>query len=264
MTRVLLCPPDYYGVEYEINPWMHREQPADLPRARAQWREFRRILAEEAGAEVEEMPPRPGLPDLVFTANAGLAIGNVFVASRFRFAQRQREEPHFQEWFAERGYEIVRLPPDLYFEGEGDAFPVGEDLFAGYHFRSDIRSHRAVAEVFGLHALSLHLADARFYHLDTCFAPLDERTVAYHPPAFDDYGCRVIRARFQDCIEVNEADALRFGCNASVIGRHVVLNAGCDSLNRALEERGFVAHPVDVSEFMKAGGATKCMTLLLR
>jgi N-dimethylarginine dimethylaminohydrolase len=25
MKKVLLCPPTYFDVEYEINPWMHKE-----------------------------------------------------------------------------------------------------------------------------------------------------------------------------------------------------------------------------------------------
>ncbi|HPT97458.1 MAG TPA: arginine deiminase-related protein [Armatimonadota bacterium] len=264
MTRVLMCSSNYFGVEYEINPWMHRDEPPVLARAGEQWRALRQVLVESAGATVLEITPHPGLPDFVFTANAGLAIGDTFVASRFRFAQRQKEEAYFHQWFAEHGYRVITLPGDLYFEGEGDAFPVGGNLFAGYHFRSDIRSHHAVADLFELRALSLHLRDPRFYHLDTCFCPLDERTLAYYPPAFDAYACQVIEAHFPARIVVSEEEALRFACNAVVIGTHVVLNGGCPRFEQDLREYGFQPHSVDVNEFLKAGGAAKCMTLLLR
>ncbi len=33
--RILMCPPDYYGIEYEINPWMSRSRGSSLERARA-------------------------------------------------------------------------------------------------------------------------------------------------------------------------------------------------------------------------------------
>src|SRR5205807_1722815 len=29
MRALLLCPPDYYGIEYEINPWMSRARGAE-------------------------------------------------------------------------------------------------------------------------------------------------------------------------------------------------------------------------------------------
>lgn len=27
--RILMCRPDYFGIEYEINPWMDRTHPAN-------------------------------------------------------------------------------------------------------------------------------------------------------------------------------------------------------------------------------------------
>ena len=33
--RILMCPPDYYGIEYEINPWMSRSRGSDAERAAA-------------------------------------------------------------------------------------------------------------------------------------------------------------------------------------------------------------------------------------
>jgi N-dimethylarginine dimethylaminohydrolase len=43
----------------------------------------------------------------------------------------------------------------------------------------------------------------------------------------------------------------------------VVLPAGCSGTERLLEERGYRPHPVPLSEFMKSGGAAKCLTLAL-
>ncbi len=38
MRDLLLCPPDHYGIEYEINPWMSRARGADTPMVKAQWK----------------------------------------------------------------------------------------------------------------------------------------------------------------------------------------------------------------------------------
>lgn len=260
----LMCPPRHYGIDYEINPWMDRRRPANRRRAAAQWRALYEEIADRIQAKVALLDPAPGLPDLVFTANAGLVWGNRVVPSRFRHPERAGEEPIVRQWFAEQGFEVWELPSEDAFEGAGDALFCADTLFAGYAFRSDIRSHRALSERLGVPVLSLELVDSRFYHLDTCFCPLDRETAMYYPGAFDDYGVRVLRARIPRLIPLTEEDAARFGANAVVFGREVVLNAGCETLYRQLEEHGFRPHPVALDEFIKSGGSAKCLTLDLK
>ena len=154
-----MCPPDYFGIEYEINQWMRLSNPADPDRARAQWQELHRVLTEELGASVELLEPVPGLPDLVFTANAGYVQGDLFVSSSFKHPQRQGETPHFDAWFQSHGYRIAKLGPGCVFEGAGDALPLGETVFAGYRHRSEICSHQALGEIIGRRVLSLELVD---------------------------------------------------------------------------------------------------------
>jgi N-dimethylarginine dimethylaminohydrolase len=262
MTRsLLMCPPDYYGIEYEINPWMDVRRPADAERARAQWRSLYDLLTRELNVPVELLDPVKGLPDLVFTANAGLVAQRRFIASRFLHPERQREQPTYEAWFRARGYEICALPEDTCFEGEGDALWLGNTLFAGYRLRSDVQSHQIVASALGCEVLSLELVAPHFYHLDTCFCPLDDRRALYFPPAFDDYGRRVIARFVPEPMAVDEADARRFGCNAIVVGRDVVLQSGCSALEASLRAAGFTPRPVDLSEFHKAGGSAKCLAL---
>jgi N-dimethylarginine dimethylaminohydrolase len=264
-----MCPPRYYGIEYEINLWMNRRRQVERRLAATQWRALYRALTEETSpggpaARVELLTPRRGLPDLVFTANAGLVYGNQFVPSRFRHPERAGEEPIFRAWFGEHGFELVDLPEGCAFEGAGDALFCGETLFAGYHYRSDIRSHRMLSDLLGVPVLSLELVDPRFYHLDTCFGPLDGKTAMYYPGAFDDYGRRVLQERIPHLIALADEDAARFGANAVVLGRQVFLNAGCDTLCRQLEEHGFQTHAVELGEFLKSGGSAKCLTLDLQ
>src|SRR5689334_6500044 len=94
--RYLMCPPEHFGVLYEINPWMHTEVQVDLDRARAQWTGLVDTLT-AAGAEVEVLPPHELLPDLVFTANAGIVNGTQFVPARFRHPERRGETPYDTE-----------------------------------------------------------------------------------------------------------------------------------------------------------------------
>ncbi|MDH5727078.1 MAG: hypothetical protein OEY60_16585, partial [Nitrospira sp.] len=96
MSRLLVCPPDFFGIEYEINPWMRLSNRVDHERAVRQWHELMRVLEQEVGVALERMSPLQGLPDLVFTANAGVVVGRTAVVSRFRYPERRREEAHFE------------------------------------------------------------------------------------------------------------------------------------------------------------------------
>lgn len=295
MPRVLMCRPDYYGIRYEINPWMRTRRGADPARAAAQWEELYQTLSRRLGVQVERVEPDPQWPDLVFTANAGLVVGRKFVVSSFRHSERAGEACLFWKWFTDHRYTCIALPVGQYFEGEGDALWVGcpgrdastwrqttagvpkrnsprlgapampsePTLLAGYHFRSDLDSHHALADVLGCRVISVELYDKRFYHLDTCLAPLDERTAIWYPPAFDEYARRAIAEVFPDRIELSAAEALRFAANAVVMDRAVVLNTGCPELSAELARRGYEVFPVDLSEFLKAGGAAKCLVLWL-
>ncbi len=111
----LMCPADFFEIRYEINAWMEGNTGRSRrERARQQWRALHDELARRA--TVQTLPPVAGLPDLVFTANAGLVVGNRVVLGRFRFPERKIEEPLFRKWFEEHGYEVLAPPPDVYFE----------------------------------------------------------------------------------------------------------------------------------------------------
>src|SRR5262249_47632531 len=155
--------------------------------AARQWEGLYRVLTEAMSARVSLLEPAPGLPDMVFTANAGLIYGDRAVVSNFRYRERQGEGPLLRRRFGEQGRRTEQLPSDISFEGEGDALFLGDTLFAGYRWRSDARAHTLLSEMFGVRVLSLELVDAYYYHLDTCFCPLDAGTAAYYPAAFDEY-----------------------------------------------------------------------------
>ena len=257
-----MCPPDYYGIEYEINPWMNRERQTDHAVAVEQWESLRRILG-ELGAEVLELAPVEGLPDLVFTANAAMIHGTMAFLSRFRHPQRSGEEQHDASWLEAQGFTVQRLPAKMFFEGAGDALFCGDTLFAGYRVRSDVYSHQHVAEQIGCRVIPLELVDTHFYHLDTCFCPLTQSSALVYPGAFDKYGRRVLSETVDELIEVTASEAASFACNAVVVQRTVVTNEGSPELQRKLSARGFQVIQTPLHEFVKAGGSAKCLTLRL-
>ena len=169
------------------------------------------MLWSSLGVQIELMTPQKGLPDLVFTANAGLVFGSRFFSSRFRHEVRARETPYFDAWFAEHGFTVEHLPEGMFFEGAGDALFCGRTLYAGYRIRSDVNGHQHLGKVLQRQVLPLELVDNRFYHLDTCFCPLAPGEAIYFPGAFDAYGRKVLENHIPRLLAVpeSEADALR-------------------------------------------------------
>jgi N-dimethylarginine dimethylaminohydrolase len=258
-----MCPPAFFAVDYEINSWMHAEVAVDQDLAMSQWSALRRTY-EALGHQVDLIDPVPGLPDLVFTANAGLAVGGRILLSRFRHAERAGEEAVFASWFESQGYDVLRA--STWNEGEGDLLIAGDVVLAGWGFRTDPRGHAEVGSFARREVVSLELVDPRWYHLDTALAVLDDdtSTIAYHPGAFSPASRRVLAERFPDALIATEHDALAFGLNACSDGRHVVLAAGAAGLAGQLADRGFEPILVDTSELQKAGGSAKCATLEVR
>jgi N-dimethylarginine dimethylaminohydrolase len=265
MSRLLVCPPDHFSIDYEINPWMRRSNCVNPSAAAQQWHRLMEVLERDVGAVLERMTPIPGLPDLVFTANAGIVVGRKAVPSRFRYLERQREEAHFEAWFRDHGYEIIVLDADKYFEGAGDLLGFADVWFGGYRQRSEIRAFPILSQLFGREILPVELVDGRFYHLDTCFCPLSRGDLLYYPMAFDSYGQSVIADRIpvERRLAVPEDEAVKFACNAVCVGKHVVVPAGCPETMKWLNARGYQPHAVPLEEFMKSGGSAKCLTLAL-
>src|SRR5664279_4225802 len=244
----LMCPPTLYDVNYVINPWMEGNvHCSSRQNAERQWEQLR--------------------ADMVFTANAGLVRKRVVTLSRFLHPERQGEEPHFRKWFSDSGFAVRELPRAVPFEGEGDALFEADNsrLWAAHGMRRREASHPYLEDTWGVEVISLRLVDPRFYHLDTCFCPLFGGYVLYFPEAFDAVSQARIAARYpeEQRIAVSLQDALRFACNAINVGRTILLNEVSPQLSGRLESLGFRVIQVPLSEFLKAGGAAKCLVLRL-
>jgi len=262
----LMCPPDFYDVRYVINPWMEGNiSRSSRALAVEQWQRLHAAL--QQFADVLLVPPAPGSPDMVFAANAGLVLEGKVVLSSFLHPERQDEEEHFRSWFAEAGYQIHELPRDTPFEGEGDALFTadGAQLWAGHGWRTSEASLASIGDVWPTQLMRLRLIDPRFYHVDTCFCPLANGDVMYYPGAFDAASLALIEACYPPSrrIPVEEHDAACFACNAVNLGHTILLNQISPALRATLEARDFHVVETPLSEFLKAGGAAKCLVLRL-
>jgi N-dimethylarginine dimethylaminohydrolase len=257
----LMCPPEWFGVAYRINPWMHPGRPVHMGRAMAQWQQLRTLL-EAGGHRVDVVDPVHGLPDMVFAANSAVVVGDRALAAHMAFPERRGEERPYRQWLSEHGVSDLRVAEHP-FEGEGDvAFADGVAL-AGYGQRSAFESHIELAEVVDRDVVSLELVDPRWYHLDMALAALDERTIAYYPEAFGSESRRLLAWRWPDAVRATRADAMAFGLNLVSDGHRVLVPRRAHQLIRVLRSSGYDVVPVDVSELHRAGGSAKCCVLEL-
>jgi N-dimethylarginine dimethylaminohydrolase len=265
--RYLMCPPRHFGVLYEINPWMSREVSVDPDQALAQWEGLVATL-EAAGAEVVVMEPEADVPDLVFTANAGVVNGGQFVPSHFRHPERRPETPINAAWFAKRGWRVDHLPAELDHEGAGDALPfTPEDgrtvLLSGYSFRSDAGAATELSTLLRCPVRPIQLVDPRLYHVDLTFCPLDSRRAIVAPLGWDAYGRKVVEALVPEPLVLGDDEALSFCANSVVVGTTIVMPAVPPRVGRQLEAWGFTVVGCQIDEFLKAGGGCRCLTLAL-
>jgi N-dimethylarginine dimethylaminohydrolase len=259
---ILMCRPEYFGVEYEINPWMHVEVSVDHASAQRQWDALYRTYG-DMGLEVELAEPRRGLPDMVFTANAAVLWKGKAVLSNFHHRERQGEEPHWRAALERLGFVVSELPPTVAFEGAGDALFVGERLFCAHGFRSDPEAAELVGSLLDVEVVPVQLVDPRFYHLDTCFCPLDDRTVMVAPDALDEQSAALIRQTVERVVEVPIDVAAGFACNALPVDSCVVSSLAALRLEPRLAEQGFGVIGLEMGEFMKSGGGVRCLSLPL-
>ncbi len=262
MKRFLMCEPRFFEVRYVINPWMEGNMgKVNNPLAKQQWENLYDIVARLASVSLIE--PVAGLPDMVFTANAGLVRKREFIASSFLHAERQLEAKFFEEFFSSHGYRVRHLRKETIFEGAGDAlFDSQGRLWFGSGIRSDQHALDEIVGVLNVEACGLELVDPHWYHLDTAFCPLPGGQAIGYAKAFAGKSAAALDHAFgEGIVWVPEADAKNFACNAISIDQRVIMHKASAELKIALKQRGFEVIEADVSEFIKAGGACKCLTL---
>ncbi len=262
----LMCAPQWYDVDYVINPWMagnlHRP---NRDAAFAQWRALHRHL--QAVADVRLIPAVAGSPDMVFVGHTAVVQHGIAAVSSFAHPQRQSEEKPLRRWLQEHGFLLWNTPRETAFEGEGDAiFDVdGDHLWAAHGVRTCRQCHRHVADAWKVDVTSLHLIDPRFYHLDTCFAPLAGGYLMYFPAAFDGQSLAAIEAAYAPAkrIAVSEQEATAFACNVINIGETLLMHTVTTDLARRLTHAGFDVVQLNLSEFLRGGGSAKSLVLRL-
>lgn len=272
MPTVLFCDPDHFKIIDTKNPFMKPGEHLDLELARKQWEAAKDAFA-AAGCGIEVLPSVEGLEDMVFANNqifvGECREGKFVVPSRMRYPSRQREVPHYVEWFAKRGYRVIELDyGEDFLEGHGDLLWHADNskVWAGYGFRSTVggvKKFAAAMKPLDIEVIPLELRDPRFYHLDTCFAPLTAKAVLVHPAAFAPQAYQAIQQNCERVYVVGEEDALKFVCNGVAAGNKFITPYLSPQVANALSRERLEPLIVNTSEFQKSGGSVCCLKLFI-
>ena len=273
MPTALMCPPDYFDVVDQKNPYMSRKHPVDRAKARTQWENLRGVL-QQNGCEIQTIDPVDGLEDMVFAANQIFVgekpgYGNFAVPSRMVYPSRQREVPFYAEWFRARDFRIIDIAfADDYLEGHGDLLwhPDRSRIYAGYGFRSTrggIDKFTSAMSEIEIPVVPLELVDPYCYHLDTCLCPLNNEAALIFAGAFSAEGLALIHKSWKRIHLLDADEAHHFMGNGIVINRSYVVSHTTPQVEAILQQEELTAVRVEMSEFQKSGGSCACMVTLL-
>ncbi len=274
MKKVLMVSPDYFNVEYAINPYMTTEdgklQKVDVQKAHSQWNKLKDTYT-RLGFSVEVIPGVQGLPDMVFTANQSFPFWDSeknkpsVILSNMRSPYRNPEVCFFEDYYSKNNYDVFYLEKSS-FEGNGDALirPETKEIYGGYGFRTDKSVYQDIEKITGHKVFLLELKSEYFYHLDTCFSILGKDSVAIVKEAFTNDDLEIIRRSFNDVIEIDLREAREnFAGNChSPDGKHVLLHPGSEKFKTQLKKKGFEIIEIDTSEYIKSGGSVFCMKMM--
>jgi N-dimethylarginine dimethylaminohydrolase len=260
----LMVEPNHFRVDYSINPFMDLNDQPDHLRTRSEWLDIIAAI-ESAGGTVRVLPQLPEAPDMVYAMNLGLALDGdapQVVLSHMRYAQRRMETPAADEWFARQGFSRRAIGRDgvgAHFEA-GDAFAWRDELIVGYGPRTEELALKHLAGDLGVSVRGFRITHPAMYHMDLGFCPLDESRAMVCPSAYDEASAAALLALVPDPLVLSEEEALTFCANSIVLGRTIVMPACPDRVRARLEEWGFEIVVVEVGEFLKGGGAIRCLT----
>lgn len=263
-----MCAPDFYDVHFLFNPHMAYSERVDRRRAKAQWKRLVRVL-EDAGAELEFLEPQPGLGPLVFTADGAFCYrpGDALIL-RNDGVRGEVEPGVFRAWLRGNGFRVELLPPECRLDGGNLLRLEDGNVLAGIKPGASELGERYLGRLLrltsGTDVFPVPLVHERFLHLDMVVGALGPNRFLVYEGGLRDGIPSAGPLADAEIVPVSAADAARFACNIVAVGDVVVTGPISNELSTRLTRLGYVVERVDLSEFYKAGGGAKCLTLPLR
>lgn len=283
---VLMSDARHFSTEQPINPYYH-DDPLNGDKANAEHTAVHGLLA-KAGIAITQVPSPVDSQDGVYTANWALVRGNKAVLARLPNA-RKTEEAYAEKVLGDLGVDVIHVPNDWKFSGQGDALACGNYLFCGSGYRSDEAAQAFAADTLGYERIQLQTvpqidragqpvinaasgwADSFFYDIDLALAIIkapsnaSKGLIAYCPDAFTPTSRHVLEqfdAVEKIIVSLSEAQEA-FATNLVSTGETVIMSANAPQLTQDLQTHGLHVISPTITELSKGGGYIRCVTLTL-
>lgn len=282
MLRVLIRPTTFtiLPMQDKQNPYIDIHHDVHKSKVLHQHTQVERSFQNTIAYTIPTPSNTMGLPDIVFTANAGLCLPRLptptILLPYMKYPQRKEELPYLKQIYKELGLHMIPFPggPDAPFEGQAELkwFHGGTKAVCGYGHRSTKKSFeiakKLFEELYTKHHLAppellvLPLASDQYYHLDVAMLEFSDTDCIVHKRAFSNKSIGKLKA-FLGAEHVQVIDTEDSFClNAVVDGAYLITHQLEPSLKKELEKRtGKAIRMTDTSEFERSGGSVRCMTL---
>jgi dimethylargininase len=228
-------------------------RPIDVERARAQHRDYERLLA-DAGCRVERLGAGADIPDSVFIEDAAVVLDEMAIITCPGAPSRRPETVAVAARL--RTYrDVLFIEPPGTIDG-GDVLVVGKRIFVGCSRRTNpaaIDQMRRLVAPYGYEVASVDVRGV--LHLKSAVTTVGENLVLMNASLLPE-------ASFADFDQVAVDPAEPLGANALRVGDEVIYPDSFPRTRERLERRGLNVRAVDVEELQKAEGAVTCCSLV--
>ena len=283
----LLNVPFSLSADISNNAWMAEmkedERKVDIRKAINQFLQLYHFMASDAVVYLLPTPKLPGLQDLVYCANMGVALEhtpdkNTVVLSNFSAENRRPETEVGRQFFDLMGYEVV-VPPH-HFEGDAELKHLYDNIYiGGYGTRSERQAYEWMSEQFDMQIIMVEEVEPYLYHLDCTVFPLTREDTLVCTEMYTADEISQIEA-VTNIIDVSLDDCFSGICNSIRLGNSILNASNIYEMkstdeyyeeekhkNRSLEDiasrYAFELSFFNLSEFLKSGALLSCMVMHL-
>jgi dimethylargininase len=206
------------------------------------------------GVRVISLPAEPELPDAVFVEDTAVVVNELAVVAAMGAVKRRSELPSLTKVLSSyRPLKFLNHSSTL--EG-GDVIRIGRTLYVGVSGRTNYEGVMQLREILKPYDYQVRPVEVKAcLHLSTGCSYAGPNTILANPGWVD-------TSQFEGLDVIAVPPTEPWAANTLVIGDVTVVGSAYPKTRALLEERGFKAVSLDISELEKAEAGLTCLRLI--